>query len=253
MKRLLLCALLLIVALLASCQQVPELSDEEILDMAEDILDDEDKIIVDKEIYDDMLKKIVAPTPTPEPTPEPTPTPKPTPAPVKPGKTNSSSLLPEDEYDVYADGELLISVSNQYTAIVSFELDQDYAYEGYTLQTKRGIQIGSTMDEVAQAYKGIPADIFDSDTYEPVALDVYIENNPDAYEDNDLMILYETAFVGDTAMSMLDFYDYLDENDIDFGDYLDQRVMYNKERGIINVSMNITFTKGVVSSVMIYK
>lgn len=69
-------------------------------------------------------------------------------------------LSSEDEFGVYENGHQVISALDlkaQYEddGIFMFSLQGEEDFTGKTLETKRGIKIGSTLEDVCEAYKNI--------------------------------------------------------------------------------------------------
>lgn len=161
-----------------------------------------------------------------------------------------ADLLALDEYDVYADGEMVLCITDQPDAEVSFDSPEDVGLEGYTLQTKRGIEIGSTLAQLAAAYKGMPALLL-SQPDDLVPLDERLLDDPSLAKSKVLLVSYQTVFVATVPMSLLDFHHVLEQRGIDTLDYIDENVFGDSEINIPMIVFGIHEGKVAAITIMI--
>lgn len=260
MKKIFAVLLVCIIAIsLTACDRPLFMREADILEAAQDILEQQGKMIIDTDEFEEMELALLEPKPTlthsPAPSAEPTPEPTEEPAfvlKVIPSKTGSALILKSDEYDAYENGKVAVPVADPYYMVLSFDFEFE-SRNGRVLETKRGIKIGSTVDEVADAYIGIPAKFYDLRVYNNIALDAYIISNPQIYEEDDYAIEYETGFASGNLYTGIEFQSILDFNEIGNRDLLDRSQMYEAEYGLRRLRLFIIFEDNIVTSITIFK
>ncbi len=101
---------------------------------------------------------------------------------------SSSRNLKLDDFGIYEDGELVLESTDLESGLTSFDTLQNYDFEGRVLETKRGIKIGSSAREVAEAYKGITSSVLV--TAEDITLEEYLDSGK-AKEDGDYVAAFD--------------------------------------------------------------
>lgn len=89
------------------------------------------------------------------------------------GCASSSGELKLDDFDIYENGKAVLKSNDFENNFESIEALQMYDFEGRKLETKRGIGLGSSAREVAEAYKGIKSPMLDAN----LTLEEYLESS----------------------------------------------------------------------------
>ena len=144
----------------------------------------------------------------------------------------------------------VIFISEVESAFLSFDSLQS---NGQISHTRRGIKIGSTIDEVVAAYGRISVFPDVPDASRNIPLNELIKSYPEIYSKEDFYILFETGFVGDNVYTGLEFYTMLEANGIDFSDYLDDSEKYNKKYNLSFYYLLISFENNIVIDITVYK
>ncbi len=106
--------------------------------------------------------------------------------------------LSEEDFDLYEDGKRILGIEDYEVGWFEFASEQEgiYSdeYKGRTLETKRGIKIGSTPQEIAEAYGDIVPLIIDKSKKEGISYAEFLANEEeyDNGEENELgyLIIY---------------------------------------------------------------
>ena len=167
-----------------------------------------------------------------------------------PSEVNPVLLLQEYDYNVYVDGEVEIFINEEESAFILFDA---IFHDGQICHTRRDIRIGSTIDEVAVAYAGIPITQFEFGATNDIPLDELIKTHPEIHNIDEFYIAFETGFVGDNVYTGLEFTKMLEDNGIHFMDYLDDSEKYNKKYKLALYYLDIIFEDSIVTSITIFK
>ena len=165
----------------------------------------------------------------------------------------SPGILPEEEYYVYENGELIVTASEFEQKLFIFEIEQKYNYEGRIFTTKRGIKIGSTIRELADAYKDVPARIMGSNTYEifEMPFHEYLEKASEYNIGNKYIVLISTCIIDNKQFSNAEFEQYLKDKGIEMTDYLNDLEKYVQEWDMKNYIVNFMIEDNFVKSIII--
>ncbi|OQB23385.1 MAG: hypothetical protein BWY11_01990 [Firmicutes bacterium ADurb.Bin182] len=104
------------------------------------------------------------------------------------GCSGSETVLKSDEYNIYQNRKLIAEVTEQ-KGMYYFDTDVKSIlskYEGITFSTKRGISIGSSIEDVYRKYKGISCIIYGGRPQKIISYDDLLNNDnaPERYSIN---------------------------------------------------------------------
>lgn len=165
----------------------------------------------------------------------------------------SSGVLPEEEYYVYENGKLIAASTEFEQNLFIFEVEQKYNYSGRDLTTKRGIKIGSTIRELADAYKDVPARIMGSEISEIVEIpfNEYLEKASEYNIGNKYNVLISSYIIDNKQFSRDAFEQYLKDKGIEMADYLKDLEKYVQEWDMKNYILNFMIEDNFVKSIII--
>lgn len=133
-----------------------------------------------------------------------------------------SGKLSLADFDIYEKGEVKIKRQDFSSPDFFFETEQTYTYGGSRLETKRGIKLGDTAEDVAAAYEDIVATIY-TGNIPAVTLRQFLDNKDEYYvppEDSkwDYVVAYILYDVDGKKMDIESYKAYVEENGLTAND-----------------------------------
>ncbi len=171
------------------------------------------------------------------------------------GCSGNSKVLQTEEYDVYENGELFIEVKGQ-SGAYNFLTDAEYngtilgEYKGHVFSTKRGIIIGSTIEEVIKQYKGTPYFLLDQGTGEILDIsDALSSSAPERYN----VSFYTLIVNGKLYCYTIDLPDTAIAKDLGLSlmDWLKIRTSGSQEYVVEHLSMQFFIENGKIFNILI--
>ncbi|MBC5648243.1 hypothetical protein [Christensenella tenuis] len=156
--------------------------------------------------------------------------------------SNGSGVLQTDEYGVYEDGKC-IAMAEELDTPFFFEIEMQYDYKGRELSTKRGIKIGSTVRELADAYKDCEFQVAVGSELVTMTAGEFIENLSE-YKDTVTLI---TTYV-DEEGNLYTWTKWKEWSEPQGGI---EEMYQNKKHKIGNYTINFILENGIVEEIQI--
>jgi hypothetical protein len=169
--------------------------------------------------------------------------------------SGSSNVLALDEFNIYENNKV-VATSEEFSAhAFSVALNEEYGdYAGRDITTKRGIKLGSTSREVAEAYKGIPAFVSVTgftEVSKEAPFDEVLEEKSQELSQNNYIVWYNTYVIDGKLCDTDTFTKLLEDNGIDTIEYLKNFEKYNEEFKITSYTLRFNISDNIVSEIQI--
>lgn len=166
----------------------------------------------------------------------------------------SNGVLAVDEFNIYENNKMIATPEEFTVHSFSIAIKEGGNYAGRDITSKRGIKIGSTVRELAEAYKGVPALISVSGSTEVsknIPYNEFLEKNSDELSNKEYGVWYNTYIIDNKTYDTDAFEAFLEEKGIDTIEYLKNGDQYKKEYKISSYTITFYIKENIVTDIQI--